>query len=190
VGEEYTVKDLMVPLSKYATISENTSILEAIAKLAKSQQHLEEDRDKNRAVLVLAKDGTIIGKLTQLDALKALEPRYQKIQEHPGMLKYGFSGDFVKLSLEKFNLWDLSLEHICGRIVHRKVKEVMTTPAKDEYIDEDVSLSVAIHQLITGNHQSLLVKRGQQIIGVLRLTDVFSGIYQILDNYCRQTTPP
>ena len=30
-----------------------------------------------------------------------------------------------------------------------------------------------IHQLVLGHHQSLLVTRGDKIVGILRLTDVF-----------------
>jgi signal-transduction protein with cAMP-binding, CBS, and nucleotidyltransferase domain len=41
-------------------------------------------------------------------------------------------------------------------------------------------LDEAIHHLIMGHHQSLLVKRDDQIVGILRLTDVFSAVFQPL----------
>lgn len=57
-----------------------------------------------------------------------------------------------------------------------------TTPTEDEYIDEDASLDEAIHQLVMGNRQSLLVKegRGKDVAGVLRLTDVFAHVFQMM----------
>ena len=46
-----------------------------------------------------------------------------------------------------------------------------------EYVSEDSSLDVAIHQLIIGHHQSLLVTSGKKIVGILRLTDVFVAVF-------------
>jgi CBS domain-containing protein len=53
----------------------------------------------------------------------------------------------------------------------------MYTPTEGEYVSEDATLAVAIHQLVVGHHQSLLVTRGDQIVGILRLTDVFAAIF-------------
>ncbi len=52
----------------------------------------------------------------------------------------------------------------------------MYSPAEGEYVKEDTLLNEAIHQLIMGRHQSLLVTRGEDIVGILRLTDVFREI--------------
>ena len=53
-------------------------------------------------------------------------------------------------------------------------------PTEGEYIDESASLGEAIHQLVMGRHQSLLVTREKDIVGILRLTDVFKYIFQTL----------
>ena len=58
-----------------------------------------------------------------------------------------------------------------------KVKDFMHKPTEGEHVDEDATLDEAIHQLILGRHQSLLVTRNQQIVGILRLTDVFAAIF-------------
>ena len=52
----------------------------------------------------------------------------------------------------------------------------MYNPTEGEYVTEDTTLEVAIHQLIVGRHQSLLVTRNRDIVGILRLTDVFREI--------------
>ena len=49
----------------------------------------------------------------------------------------------------------------------------MHTPRQGEYINEDANLDQAIHQLITQKALSLLVTRGEDIVGILRLADVF-----------------
>ncbi len=48
--------------------------------------------------------------------------------------------------------------------------------SQGEYVKEDSGLNEAVHQLIMGHHQSLLVSRGEEIVGVLRLTDIFMEI--------------
>jgi len=52
----------------------------------------------------------------------------------------------------------------------------MHAPTQGEHVAEDATLNEAVHRLIVGRHQSLLVTRGEEIVGVLRLTDVFSKI--------------
>jgi len=56
----------------------------------------------------------------------------------------------------------------------------MYTPTEGEYVEEDASLDVAIHRLVMGHHQSLLVTRGKKIVGILKLTDVFAEIFQTM----------
>ncbi|MEX1325835.1 MAG: CBS domain-containing protein, partial [Desulfobacterales bacterium] len=50
----------------------------------------------------------------------------------------------------------------------------------DECVNEDATLDEAIHLLIMGHHQSLLVKRDDKIVGILRLSDAFSAVFQPL----------
>ena len=42
------------------------------------------------------------------------------------------------------------------------------------------AVAEAIHTLIMGHHQSLLVSRGNIIVGILRLTDIFSAVFHKL----------
>ena len=52
----------------------------------------------------------------------------------------------------------------------------MYKPTEGEYINVSATMNEAIHQLIIGNHHSLLVTNGSDIVGVVRLTDVFEFI--------------
>ena len=56
------------------------------------------------------------------------------------------------------------------------VKDIMYTPTEGEYVEEKASLGEAIHQLVMGHHQSLLVTKEDEIVGILRLVDVFKEI--------------
>jgi CBS domain-containing protein len=179
--EEYRVKDLMVPLSEYATVSEYATLLEAINALEKAQEEFDKARYRHRAILVKGEGDRIIGKLSQLDVLKALEPKYQNIKDQPGgITQQNSSTNLTKPSFEECDLWETPLEDICKKVDQRRVKEFMYTPTEGEYVTEETSLDTAIHQLILGGHQSLLVTRGDSITGVLRLTDVFVIVFQII----------
>ena len=183
--EELRVKDIMVPLSEYATVSEDATLLEAVNALEKAQEEFDDTRYRHRAILVMGEGDRIIGKLTQLDVLKALEPKYQSMKDqHKGMTQYGFSKGFIELTFEECCLWDTPLEDICKKVDQRLVKEFMYMLTEGEYVTEETSLDTAIHQLILGGHQSLLVTRDDGITGILRLTDVFVVVFQIIKE-CR-----
>ncbi len=53
----------------------------------------------------------------------------------------------------------------------------MYSPTEGEYLSENATLDEAIHMLVMGYHQSLLVTRGRRIVGILRLTDVFATVF-------------
>ena len=49
-----------------------------------------------------------------------------------------------------------------------------------EYIRDDATLEEAVHMLVMGGHHSLLVTKNGEIVGILRLTDVFVAIFDIM----------
>jgi len=176
-----SVKDLIVPLDEYATVCEDASLADAILALERAQQDFDHTKYRHRAILVLDAKGQPIGKLGQLDALRALEPKYKKIQgEHTGGSFRHFSRMFLKSMLENYSLFDGSLEELKEKAAKINVKEFMHNLSTDECIDENAFLDEAVHTLIMGHHQSLLVSRGKTIIGILRLTDVFSAVFHTL----------
>ena len=63
-----------------------------------------------------------------------------------------------------------------GEQIFTAIQNISLTLNEGEFVGEDVSLNEAVHQLVIGHHQSLLVVREKEIIGILRLTDVFSQV--------------
>ncbi|MGD9332071.1 MAG: CBS domain-containing protein [Desulfobacterales bacterium] len=176
-----TVSELMIPLSEYATVSEEATLYEAIQALEEAQAEFDQTRYRHRAILVFDKNGKIIGKISQLDALKALEPKYTELITDGTTRHLGFSTKYIEGMLEQFSLWAGPLTDICGKGARRRVKDIVHAPGETEYINQKASLDVAIHQLIVGSHQSLLVQDdNRDIIGILRLTDVFAAVFHTL----------
>lgn len=166
------VKDVMVSLADYATVSEDATLYDAVLALEAAQTEFDQSRYRHRAVLVYDKNKTIVGKISQMDVLVALEPNYQTMALEK-MSRFGYGLEYMKAFSQK-NLWDKPLRDICRKASSLVVKDFMYTPKQGEYIPEDATLDEAIHQLIIGKHQSLLVTSHLEITGILRLTDVFS----------------
>ncbi len=176
----YNLQDLMVPLSEYATVSEEATLFEAVAALEQAQEAFDKARYPHRAILVLDKDQQVIGKLSQMDVLKALEPKYHEMLDRRQLWTYGFTAEFMKSMLKDYHLFDGPMQDICRKAGAQNVKKFMHWPAAEEIIAATASLDEAIHQMVLGHHQSLLVSRDDRVVGILRLTDVFETIHQTM----------
>jgi CBS domain-containing protein len=174
------VKDIMIPLSEYATAPEDATLHEVIMALEKAQKEFDKTKDRHRAVLVYDKHHRIVGKISQLDVLRALEPNYTEIGHPESLSRFGFSLKFLRSILEHNYLWDKPLNNICRKAAELKASTFMYSISEGEYVEANTPLDEAIHQLVVGHHQSLLVTRGNDIVGVLRICDVFRVICQMI----------
>ncbi|MBC2715300.1 MAG: CBS domain-containing protein [Desulfobacteraceae bacterium] len=178
--EKYLIKDLMVPISEYATVSEGATLFEAYLALEKAQEEYDHNKYRHRAILILDKNNRVIGKVGQLDVLRALEPKNEQFEMFEDISKFKFSSHFIMSLREQYLMQDEPLIDICKKTAQIKVEDLMRTPTKGEYVEEDTSLNIAIHQLVRGSHMALLVVRKNEIVGILRLTDVFAAIFHTM----------
>lgn len=178
--KQYTVKDLMVPISEYATVPEGSTVLDAVAALEKAQEEFAHTRYSHRAVLILGKDKRVVGKLSQFDFLRSLEPEGGQAGSRSDIDKFGFSAKAAALQREQNRLQEVPLEEIFQAAARLKVEEFMQTPLESEYIDAKTSLHTAIHQMIADPTLSLLVVEKKDIVGVLRLSDVFGAVFHTM----------
>jgi len=179
------VKEVMVPLSEYAVVSDESTLYDAILALEKAQAEFNRFEYKHRAVLVFNRDKKIVGKVSQFDILRSLEPKYEKIYDSDSRARSGLSKNFIRSMINQYKLWDKPLNDICRKSAKLNVKSFMYKPADGELIEEDASLEKAVHQLVMGDRQSLLVTRDNDIIGILKLTDVFNEICQMIKGECK-----
>ena len=177
----------MVPLHEYAMVSQEATIYDAVLALEKAQEELDRTRYAylHRAILVFDENDKIVGKISQLDILRALEPKYGEMGEPKSLSKAGFSPNFLRSMLEQYSLMTEPFEEVCIKAGKLKVKEFMYTPSVGEYVDENASLREAIHSIVMGHHQSLLVTKGEDIVGILRLTDIFKEVFQTMKRASR-----
>lgn len=176
----YLVKDLMVPLSEYASVSVGATLSEALSALEKAQEDYDHTQYKHRAVLVLDERKQVVGKLSQLDFLRSLEPEDEAIERIKDIRKFGFSSKSIALQQERYRREIPPSKEVFARAATMKVEDFMQTPSEGEYVNEDTSLYTAIHQLTTGRHLSLLVTQKKKIVGVLRMSDVFAAAFHAM----------
>ena len=165
--EKTPVKTLMIPIEDYAVVSEDATIGDAVRVMSEMSEKLSVKQYKHQAIQVRDAKGNIVGRLTQADILKGLEPKYKDIGGSylsPGMRE--------RLADVMTMLPDKTFIQRCKAQRHKPVKEFMTTA--DLSIDENETISHALHIMLISGHRSLLVtSEGKKPVGVLRLTDVY-----------------
>ena len=173
-----TVRDLMVPLEEYAVVGPEASLLDAVLALDEAQGKVPPGRHPHRAVLVVGPGGEVVGKLGHLGFLKALEPRYNAMGDLKTLSRVGLSTEFISSMMGHMALWTDSFEDLCQRARSTRVEDVMRPVT--EGISEDATLPEALHSIIVCQSLSLLVTRGSDVVGILRLSDLFSAVTEAI----------
>lgn len=178
--QNFSVKELMVPLAEYATVDVDATLYDAVTALEKAQADFDHTRYRHRAVLALDAAGNVVGKLGQADVIKALEPKYAEMANSKGIHSFGFSKEFTLSLLKSYGMWSSPMTDLCRKAAQVKVRDAMRSLTEGEFVDEGATLDQAIHQMVMECLQSLLVTRDKKITGILRLTDVFAAIFHAM----------
>ena len=178
------IRELMLPLDDYAVVSEEENMIDAVRKLNEANCKLPPDKHPHRAMLVAGKGGKIVGKIGHLAFLKALEPRYDKIGDIGHVSRAGWDAEFITSMMDSLKVWKESFADYVRRAESSKVKEVMR-PIQ-ESIDVDAPLSEAVHRLVIYQALSILVTKEDEVIGILRLSDVFTEIAESILIYSKK----
>ncbi len=177
--KNYLVKNLMVPISEYATVTVGTTFLDALQVLERAQDAYTVNKYRHRAILVLDLAGNVVGKISQLRALKALQPESDMAKEVDEIRRFRFSENYLAVLRDKCrSRAEIIKKETLLEAAGKKVEEFMQAPTPGEFVSEESSLDIAIHRLVSGAHISLLVTRDDRIVGVLRISDVFAALFQ------------
>ena len=189
-----TVKNLMVAKDKYATISADATLRDATLALYAAQLEelsLNPTRHRDRAVLAIDAHGEVYGKLAMLDVLRGLEQRYDRVEgsraSSRAASRIGFARYVIESMGNDVGLWNRPLTNLVEKASAVKVRQLVPAIAAGESVDEDASIDAALHQLIMGRFQSLFVTRNGNIVGILRLTDVYEEISWLLRRFDSKT---
>ncbi len=179
---EVSVEALMVPLAEYATISQEAPLNEALRALEAAQAQFDVSRYRHLAILALDEDGKVIGKLTQMDTVKALDPDSVEKLDGAALARFGINSEHLEDVLGQHGIHTRSLDELCRGVGRLRVADVMHAPVEGEYINVGASMHETVCRFVTTGQHSLLVTRDEDVIGVLRLTDVFAAVCQAVKN--------
>ncbi|WFS61771.1 response regulator [Pseudodesulfovibrio thermohalotolerans] len=171
---EKLAKGIMIPLDEYTQIPLDSTVRDAIKALEKSMRHLmATDRlmdTGHRSVVVTNRDGSVAGILSPLDLVDAIRPGYLSAPK-PSM------ADSLQYSAM---FWQ-------GLFTSR-VKEIMENPVRDimsetiPVIDADANLMEVADTMITLPARRMLVRAGNEDVGVVREQEVFYEIAKIISS--------
>jgi len=174
------VKEIMLSLSDYAVVDEDATLQEALEALQGSVDRLPPDRQPHRAVLVRNRRGEIIGKVHYFAFLRALVPDPRSVSSLGVLERAGVGDDLRETSMRMLDLLTGDLVDICERARSVKVRDFYTSATVS--IQEGAFLSNAIGMFLSHQTLSLLVRRREETVGILRLSDLFDELSrQILE---------
>ncbi|MDJ0802723.1 MAG: CBS domain-containing protein [Desulfobacterales bacterium] len=174
--KEILVKDVMIPIANYVTVKPENHLPGVLRAI--EAKRMEEAGHAHRDAIVIDTDGRFVGKVTMLDVFRALDSGFRKIRDERG--EKTLTDHFVQKAVRELNLWMDPLETVCQRGSRVTVAEAMHRPEDSEYIQEDDSLEKALSYYVMGVHQPLIVKKGDDVTGVLRFGDLFEVVHERL----------
>ena len=164
----------MIPIADYVTVKKEHNLTDVVHAIEKKR--LNDGGHAHRDAIVVDDNGRFIGKVTMIDIFRSLEPNYRKVrQRQKGQT---LTDGFVMEAVKEFRLWLEPIEDVCQRGGKVNVADVMHVPDKSEYLKEDDNLEKALNYYVMGVHQPLIVKKGDEVIGVLRFGDVFEIVLE------------
>jgi CBS-domain-containing membrane protein len=178
--KEKVVSDLMRPISEYSTISTESNLFQAAQALDQAQKAFEQNPRVHKILLISDDEGGIVGKISQLDVLRVMEPKGKPVGASGLLSRFGISSGYLRPMFDQCKFWERPLIDICKQAGKLKVGRLIHAPLEGEFVEADASLVEAIHQLALEHHQSLLVTQHGKIVGVLRQSDIFKEVFETL----------
>ena len=174
------VKSIMVPVADYAVVPDTANLEEAFIALENEHKSHDGGPYRHQSLVVVDANQHVVGRISQIDIMRALEPKYKELGDSQ---KLGLSGLSAKMLIsirESFGLYEWPIETIPDVIAAIDVVDVMQVPTEGEFVTETDTLNIAMHRIVMGHHHSLLVTKGKRIVGILRSTDVFNALYNMI----------
>jgi CBS domain-containing protein len=171
-----TIKTMMIPLSRCATVREDTTLHDAVAVLYDASGKAMDSSHRSRFLLVFDRENRIVGKVDSLDLIAGVEDGYRKIGDLKSISHMGFTREFMNKMIDSHRLWQDPLSDICRKASRQKVGDIMSKPGPDEFVTEEDSLPEAIHRLAIGHFPFLMVTKNERVTGILRMDDIFTKI--------------
>lgn len=177
--EKMKVRDLMVTADRFPKISDQTTFYEAILALEHAQEQYLSGQAEQRIVLVENERGKIIAKISPIDLMRGLETNYTRINYGETVKRFGLS--YIWESMQKdFGLWEDPFKDLCRKAGGIHVRDFIHSPKDGQLVHAEDTLAKCFHLFVMNRHDSLFVVRGNEIVGLLRFSDVYKKMSQTM----------
>jgi predicted transcriptional regulator len=178
--EKMKVRELMRPVEEFPRVSNQATFMEVVDALETAQQAFSSGKAPQRILLVYDDAGQILGKLSPLDVVKGLEPNYGGIDDLKDVSHYRLAQSTLEAMKEQFRLWQAPLAELCKKAYNVRIGNFIRLPSPDHMVNADDKMDNAFHLFVVGRHDSLFVKDGEKIVGLIRFSDVYKKIAQTM----------
>jgi hypothetical protein len=172
------VRDMMIPLALYATVSEASSFYDTLLALKVAEAQLGQHHDTPKTILVFDNEGRrIAGQIDYWDLVRAIEPRYTSMG-YPRQIidKECNDCEFAGSLLRTYGLWKEPAQELCSKSAELTASKIMRPITAMELIEGRAPIEEAINSMLVRHLSLMIVIRGDEVVGVLRLTDVAKKI--------------
>ncbi len=179
------VKDYMVPIEKFPMILDTATFAGAVMALDKANSEFLSGKREQRILLVCNSENQVIGKLSPIDAVRGLESNYDKIiDRRTSAFVTGF--EYVIESMkDKAALWSDPLKELCVKAQDIQIRDFLVSPSATQIVQAEDNVSEAFHRFVLYRHDSLFVKEGEKLIGLIRFSDIWQEIIRRIRDVCR-----
>lgn len=168
------VRELMLPLLEYTTVEVDATLQDALRSLVQARRKAGRSTHPHRSVLVRHRDGTIAGWLGYHAILAALRPVQRSVVLDDAMKRAGVSEELMSRSMEMLRFLQPNFPSLRERACSITVRSlVLTSP---ETIHVRATLSELLDAFVAHQAQSLLVTDGEDLIGIVRISDFFDEV--------------
>ncbi len=172
--EEPRVKHIMVPLSSFSRIREDSTVFEAMKAIlisfSQTMTTSTVQETVHRSILVMDDNDNVVGIITFTDLMKGLQPEYMRLlTERPSM------ADSITIESPAISgMFTIMSRDLAAKTVH----EIMSDAPP--VIDANASLMEAANRLLNLGLRRLVVVENSKIVGVVREQDLFFEMVNII----------
>lgn len=176
IPPELNAADVMTPLERYPHVYEWVPIRTAMVALSASAVRLEDGYlISPRYVMVLEKDGALIGIVSRRDLLRGITPGYRSLQnalaKTEGVVPWS---NHVQLSIG----WASLFSPAAIEAARDPVRDIML-PVRGTVTTTD-PLSVVVSTMVQSGVDLVPVLEGQRVVGAVLMTDIFDLVAQFV----------
>lgn len=174
--EKMKVRELMVPIEKFPQILQSAAFYEALLALEDAHKKYLTEESEQRILLVKDENGKVVGKISPIDLIRGLEPEYDEVEIEKDFARFGL-GYAIKSMREQYRLWQTPFSDLCRKAKDVQIKDFITKASiEDQSVKIDDALAKAFDWFVMGRHDSLFVFDGEEIVGLLRFSDVYKKV--------------